>query len=91
MNDKEQAAAALMTIEFWNEAALEAARVHPNWTVAKGGKPEWLGGRKGPRVPRTLFNWFRERYPDKCERIAERIKAKWLLTHTSNDNGASLH
>jgi hypothetical protein len=91
MTDKEKATAALMTIEFWNEASREAARVHPNWTVAKGGELEWLGGRTGPRTPRTLFNWFREHYPDKCERIAERIEAKWLFTHTSNGNTTRLH
>jgi hypothetical protein len=72
---------ALLQLDYWHQCTWAAARVHPNWEVTNEGNLKWLGGRKGPRVPRTLLNWFLANYPDECARIRDRIAA--IATHAN--------
>ena len=69
-------AVAKLTISYWEEVTKEAARRHPNWELLPDGHLKWLGGRTGPRTPRTLMNWYITNFPDECEQIAQRIRAK---------------
>ena len=59
---------AKLTVQYWEELAVAAARVHPGWQVTEDGQAKWLGGKTGPRVPRTLRNWFSENYRRMCPR-----------------------
>jgi hypothetical protein len=80
MTDKQvEKDVARMTRDYWSECTREAAKVHPNWKITPEGHLQWLGGRTGPRTPRTLLNWFLANCPKECERVAKRIKAAYLL------------
>jgi hypothetical protein len=65
---------AKLTGAYWDACILEAAKVHPNWTVEQG-QAQRLGGR-GPRTPLGLLNWFTANHWPECERIRDRIAAK---------------
>jgi hypothetical protein len=65
-----------LTVAYWHACQVEAAKLHPNWTVSVDGTSlNWLGGRKGPRTPRTLLNWFTSTHPDKAAQIQDRFVA----------------
>ena len=73
---------ARLTLAYWEECKIAAARLHPNWEV-EGRNVKWLGGRKGPRSPNGLLNWFISNHPDECDRIRNRIAAKHKFAHTN--------
>jgi len=44
-----------MTLDYWHQCTLAAARAHPNWTVTEDGHLKRLGGRTGPRTPHSFL------------------------------------
>ena len=78
-------AVAQMTVQYWEAVAIEAAKKHPNWTVAEDGTAKWLGRRTGPRTFCGLLNWFMKNHRDETRQVFNRIHSAILFPKLSSN------